>query len=282
MKIAAKTALTAALTLLPTTAFSGDCASIAEKFALAAAKNQIKRVAIVPFVAVHGGETFSGSVVAERLVSLTASRGDLEVIERKLLKHVMHEQKLESFGVIDPSTIRALGKILGVDAIVTGTVLELRNGSVEINARLIDSQTAKVLAADIEKVEKEWPDGGENADVSVPVPSLPDWDTEPTRFSDLELPGVGDCRDQLDQMEASVVDLKAKYWAMRLKDKDFSITRLKHNPGSEIKNAGIRSRFYDQLRFWYNEGAKQLSREEMSDLASQQERIQRLTGTCGS
>jgi hypothetical protein len=69
------------------------------------------------------------------------------VIERRLLEKIMEEQKLGVTGAIDPNSAAQLGKILGVKIIVSGTVTSLE-GYTEINARLINVDTASIIAAE--------------------------------------------------------------------------------------------------------------------------------------
>ena len=118
---------------------------------------QKKKIAIVEFVDLKGDVTAFGQFLAEELITktFTVGAGRFEVVERSLLNKVVSEQKLSLTGVIDPDSARQVGKILGVDAIVTGSVTDLGN-SVKVNARMIDTETAKVFAAastDIPKVD---------------------------------------------------------------------------------------------------------------------------------
>lgn len=274
----------------------GDCGAVAGEISRAAVKFAKKRVAVAAFQGPRGQASFSGAVVAERLISELLAQGSIDVVERTLLNSVMREQRLERFGLIDPRTAKTLGKVLGVEAIVSGTVVELRDGRVEINARLVDAETAKVLAASTVSIEKEWSDFSTEEVLNVPVPELGDFEiaanTPATDFRDLAdvggLPGAdasecGDSRSQVDELEGSIVDLKARYWAARLKDPGFSAASLKHNPGTEIENAELKNRFYSQLRLWYdNSSAPMMTDSEIAVLNQQQKRIRALSDSCKS
>jgi len=97
------------------------------------------------------GESFSskdmGKIVAEWLITGLVETGRFDVIERRLLEKILEEQKLGVTGAIDPSSAAQLGKILGVKTIVSGTLTSLE-GLVEINARLINVDTASIVAAE--------------------------------------------------------------------------------------------------------------------------------------
>jgi hypothetical protein len=58
---------------------------------------------------------------------------------------VIAEQKLTLSHLIDPSSAKKLGKLLGVDAIVSGTITDL-GISLRVNARLIGTETGEVFA----------------------------------------------------------------------------------------------------------------------------------------
>jgi hypothetical protein len=69
------------------------------------------------------------------------------VIERRLLKKIMEEQKLAMSGVVDESSATQLGKLLGVKVIISGSVMKFEN-VLEVNARIIDVETATIIAAE--------------------------------------------------------------------------------------------------------------------------------------
>jgi len=88
-----------------------------------------------------------GKIVAEWLITGLVETGRFDVIERRLLEKILEEQKLGVTGAIDPNSAAQLGKILGVKTIVSGTVTNLE-GMSEINARLINVDTASIVAAE--------------------------------------------------------------------------------------------------------------------------------------
>ena len=94
------------------------------------------------------GETKDmGKIVAEWLITGLVETGRFDVIERRLLEKLLEEQKLGATGAIDPTSAAQLGKVLGVKTIVSGTVTNLE-GFTEINARLINVDTASIVAAE--------------------------------------------------------------------------------------------------------------------------------------
>jgi hypothetical protein len=67
---------------------------------------------------------------------------------------VIAEQKLTLTGIIDPASAKKLGSLLGVDAIVSGTVTDLAQ-SLSVNARLISTETAEIFAVASTEIFKD-------------------------------------------------------------------------------------------------------------------------------
>ncbi|MDO8803681.1 MAG: FlgO family outer membrane protein [Elusimicrobiota bacterium] len=117
-----------------------------------------KKIAIIPFSYADGrpGATKDGSVISERLSIKMINMHKFEIIERSVLDKVMAELKLQASGTIDASSAQQLGKVLGVEAIITGTLVEMQGGKIEVNARLIKTETAQAIGASQAMLEKDW------------------------------------------------------------------------------------------------------------------------------
>ncbi|MCJ7615461.1 MAG: FlgO family outer membrane protein [Desulfobacterales bacterium] len=96
----------------------------------------------------HGYETEDmGTIVAEWFITAFVQEGRFEVVERGLLNKILGEQQLSMTGVVDETTATKIGKLLGVKAIISGSVMKLEN-IWEINARIIDVESASIIAAE--------------------------------------------------------------------------------------------------------------------------------------
>jgi len=131
---------------------------LAREITEAGAMVQGKKIAIIPFSYADGraGATKDGSVISERLTIKMINMHKFEIIERSVLDKVMAELKLQSSGMIDASSAQQLGKLLGVEAIVTGTLVETNDGQIEVNARLIKTETAQAIGASQVSLQKNW------------------------------------------------------------------------------------------------------------------------------
>ncbi len=79
--------------------------------------SSIKRVAVMTF----SGD--KGDVAADMLTQSLIARG-ANVIERQQLSSILKEQQLSSSGQLNLDTVKSIGRILGVDAVFLGTVVE--------------------------------------------------------------------------------------------------------------------------------------------------------------
>ncbi|MEA2096224.1 MAG: FlgO family outer membrane protein [Candidatus Cloacimonadota bacterium] len=108
-------------------------------------QSSANKIAVIEFADLEGNVTQLGRFIAEELITRIFTTGKFEVVERNLLQKVLEEQKLGMTGYIDQETAISLGQILGVDAIITGSITNLGN-NVKINARLISTETGSVFA----------------------------------------------------------------------------------------------------------------------------------------
>ncbi len=112
----------------------------------------------------HDGRTSSGSsIVCERLTTYLVMTKGIQVVERRLVQKLLEEQKLSETGVIDMATARKMGQVLGVDVLVTGTLIDLDNGRTEVNARALKSDTGEVVAASFALIDRAWTDAPRRA-----------------------------------------------------------------------------------------------------------------------
>lgn len=255
--------------------------AMAAALSSAALSQQVRRVAAVPFQGARGAESYSGGVLVQRLAARLLARGAVEVVERGALESLLSEQQLASTGLLDPGTAQALGRLLGAEAILTGTIVPLKNARVEVHARLVHAGTGRVLGAAVARVERDWDDApaDDSGSWAVPVPKLPD--AEPLR--DAPRDGLPSCAERALRLESSLVELNARDWAGRLKDPAFDRRALIRNPGSEIRGHETRAKFYERLKSLYRDPAfAPLAAHERALLEDGRRRLDFLSHTCES
>lgn len=116
--------------------------------------NQKHTIAVVEFADLRGNVTDLGRFLAEELITRLYQTKKFKVIERQLLNKVITEQKLSLTGLVEQGAARQLGKLLGVDAIASGTVTDLGK-SLRVNARLINAGTGEIFAVASTEIVKD-------------------------------------------------------------------------------------------------------------------------------
>lgn len=281
--------IAAAFSVLTAPAWAGDpYEGLAAVMGEAARAGGVGRVAVLPFRAASGRDRDGGVALSERLIEQLVGTDGVTVVERTSLAAVLAEQRLGAAGVVDPRQAAAMGRILGADAVVTGTYLSLSGGRVEVHARLVDAATARVLGASTLRVRKEW------QEELMPVGAL--WDVEPPRVEDFPAPLVRLVPDpfrdapngascagweaEADRLRGETLVLKARFWAARLRDPAFDARTVTRNPGSEIRSLELRQRFYSLVRAFYEEGGSRLSPAERDTLAAAEAAADGLSERC--
>jgi len=115
---------------------------------------QKRRIAVLEFTDLQGEVTNFGRYLSEELITRLYDSNKFKVVERQLLNKVIAEQKLSLTGVVDPDSAKRLGSVLGVDAIVSGTIAD-RGDTLKVNARLIDTETGEVFSAAATEMVKD-------------------------------------------------------------------------------------------------------------------------------
>src|SRR6202043_2678867 len=102
-------------------------------------------VAVAECPDLQGVPSDLGRYAAERLVTrLSARPAQFSVIERRRLDQVLGELRFGLTDLVDPAKAKQLRKMIGVDAIVVGTISDLGN-SVDIDARIIEIETSRTF-----------------------------------------------------------------------------------------------------------------------------------------
>ncbi len=159
--------------------------------------NKINRVGVLSFNSSQIQYLSSydpGSAIADEFVFQFLRRG-VRVIERSRIESVLKEHRLWKSGNIDPATIKEMGRLLGVDVLIMGTVTKYipdkkkriyirdNNGEVQeeiflveaevgISARMVDVVTGEVIWAGSYEYDSFYVDAAIRQAVSALVNSL--------------------------------------------------------------------------------------------------------------
>jgi curli biogenesis system outer membrane secretion channel CsgG len=112
-----------------------------------------KRVAILDFdygtvhsnvAALFGSDIDVGKGITDLLVTYLVKDGTYSVIERKALDKIMAEQNFSNSDRANPTSAAKLGKLLGVDAIITGSITQFGGETKNTNVGGVGSGLGKI------------------------------------------------------------------------------------------------------------------------------------------
>jgi TolB-like protein len=104
-----------------------------------------QRVAVMEFRAINVAGALSAATV-ETLRSALIQLQRITVIERAQIEAVLREQRFNQSGLVEGASAVALGRLLGANAIVVGSVTRFGDTYL-INARALDATTGEALTA---------------------------------------------------------------------------------------------------------------------------------------
>jgi len=113
-------------------------------------------VAVTELSYADGRESPDGYIVAERLTAELSHAQAVKAIERSKIEAVLSELKLQQSGVVDPSAAKDIGKLLGADQVIVGTLTELPAKQLELNLRMVSVESGEITAAATATVIRNW------------------------------------------------------------------------------------------------------------------------------
>jgi hypothetical protein len=122
--------------------------NLASQLSAGMKEHNISRLAILPLAdAAQNTNTPLGNYLTDKLTNEVYMNSSAKVVERSQLQKVMDEQSLTLRGAFDDASVKRIGRLLGVDAVIVGTYVELGLDAVEVNVRSVTVETAEVVAA---------------------------------------------------------------------------------------------------------------------------------------
>lgn len=103
-------------------------------------------IAVLQFESKGLGQEYGEVDLMDKLITAFVNSERFRVIERAQLEKILEEQKLGLSGILDASTAAQIGRGIGVDAVVVGSVTRTGD-AVSIDARIIDTETATIIVA---------------------------------------------------------------------------------------------------------------------------------------
>ena len=176
---------------------------LAEKLASADERMEKKTIAVMGFdIIARPGDSYA-VFATEKLTHELVNTNKLTVIERSRINKVLDEQNFSLSGAVDANIAAEIGKILAVEGVVI-SVINVRESEIDFIARIVQSETAAILAsaaatyktatpfvsdsAEGEQTAEKGTESGGSADTSVPdeMPVREDMSGEPEQKSAAE------------------------------------------------------------------------------------------------
>lgn len=243
--------------LLPALSAGPDCDKAAGEIILFSRANGIDRISVLGFTPKTGVDRSEADYISEKTGACLAGREKPALIERALLEKVLKESRLSASAGGEAGREKERSDIFLVDAVVTGTVFAAGK-KLKVLTRLIEVRTGRVLLAVQTEAEREWSQYLESPELLTEWDPA-DWALPPLDLRDAVLDeGKARCAERkmlLGKLNAGLVDAKARYWAAKMKEPDFSIRGLTRNPGTEITDPETKARFYKLLGGYYRDPA---------------------------
>ena len=104
-------------------------------------------IAVANFTDLQGSDTQLGRFIAEEFsITLTEIRRGYDVVDRSRINYLLEERGLTASGLVDPEAAIELGKVAGVQALLTGTITPYGD-NLRMAVKVIDLERATILAA---------------------------------------------------------------------------------------------------------------------------------------
>lgn len=116
-----------------------------------------KNLGIGDFTNLNGEGSQLGKKIADgvefELVKLSSGKG-FQVVDRKNFAQIAKEWELQLSGVVDESTVKKVGSLLGLDILIAGTASE-SGKEIDVKVKLIDTESGRILGGAEAKIKKD-------------------------------------------------------------------------------------------------------------------------------
>lgn len=127
---------------------------VAQEISESLGSEQRPKIAVVDLLGPCDNHSQLGSFISEKLITKLFLSGRFEkVLERRLLRHLLVQQRIEMEEYFNQDTVRSVCEKIGIDAMVMGFVTD-RGSRVDVNVRLINTQ-GEILSVGETQIDKD-------------------------------------------------------------------------------------------------------------------------------
>jgi TolB-like protein len=165
---------------------------LAQKVSEAAPEGRELNIAIIDFPDLQGTTCDIGRYIANRLTTQLSQNQKISVIERQQVGKSLTDLKFSTSDMGDPKNVKLLGKTIGADTLVMGSISDL-DKQIDVDARVIDIESNKTLkgaTATVSKdsaVEKMMANGCQKEIPKTTAKETPKETKQPTKPTEIKL-----------------------------------------------------------------------------------------------
>lgn len=257
-------------------AYAADYNGLAMNLARTARENGVSRVLLGAFSAQAGAES-EAAYAQEKAAAGLAAQKDLELLD---------QEAVQAFAGSKDGWLKRLPAKYRPQAFVKGSVFQ-EGDTVTIMIKLVDARNGRVLGSAELKSSARFSSAASLPGMELPELNWKDLPPLPEAPKDLRdaLNSDSGCSGsfrQMDRLNMAAVDLKARYWAAKMKTPGFAMGALTRNPGSEIRDPQLKQKFYELLAEYHGrDEAPALGREQARQLEDFMAKERSVIDRCG-
>lgn len=146
--------------MFPNSRLEREFSLLAEKLLEKIDNQRMLLLAVIPFQNTRDNKPGQlGLFCADKLTMAIFGRKNIQMVERSQIEKISEELALMYSGRFDEESIKNVGHFLGVDGIVIGTYTVPEKSGADINARILDVETGKILGVGSMNIPRFWIEG---------------------------------------------------------------------------------------------------------------------------
>jgi curli biogenesis system outer membrane secretion channel CsgG len=128
-------------------AYEAELQSLAKGLAVQMEGAGQRSAAVVDFADLQGTPNEVGRFLAQELsTQLVSATRQVSVVDRANLQVLLRENNLSMEGLVNPSSSRKLGNLIGIDTVILGTVTQMGD-SIRLSVRAVSVETGRIVVS---------------------------------------------------------------------------------------------------------------------------------------
>lgn len=108
-------------------------------------KDKVLKLAVLQFMNQNGDRSELGKIISNNLQSKLFDPSSFTLLERERIDSILEEHEFNQTGLVSDSSMKQLGKLLGTDLILVGT-LNIEKSFLKITSRIVNVESGAILS----------------------------------------------------------------------------------------------------------------------------------------